>query len=822
MPLPFFNAGDSLYYTNQQAYDMSSGTQWGSMNIHLNQIWDDLIARRGLYDVPVYDFSNFNQYTTPTLNNPFPQIMSYTMGQLDWQNKIGGGNGLFDANGNFQAPWLQNPAQLWSSSLGWNPSASAGQGSAPKTETEEDRDFQRKYNTLLALTKQLVECEDLTRKEKDDLNSVIRNPKGNWKERYAALKKVYNEIDKDTVKEFLETAVGLGAGREINSKKSNSFYNELQAAGYEYDNSAIDKEINDLYDAISSISDNNGNPESSDILGEIQAGKSNILDVISSYNTHKKDSSTSTDKRIIDHIAKNYNAIDDDSTRETAREKVLKPIVNALLDKARDVKDDMDADSRKKVEKAISNVEDALNNSKKTVDSSLAGAFDTLYLLTRMGAMANLRNEAIAYYGEIDSEIFNKDLFADETIKDLRAEGYTQDEINKCEVKVKKEAKVEETDEEDLEDVEETDGNKKEEKIKEDKSLNKGSAEEQIKALLGKVINRRTDAVYIPENAEDKTKEYTIYTTIKGDKERIFIIKNNKIVELINAKIENGKIVADKTGVAIDEVEVEASKIKLAHDEAVKAEEAENKRLEKERLKAEKEEKEAKEKAQETINALVDAGILEPYTIKYADDTTEQAYIETKATGSREQARPVKIDGAEIKVYNFETSEWETVADPKTYFEEDFEELTPQDIKDAKKIGEKMQDCLAGITFDGDWEEIMGSEIKDGLIDQVNAKNVLYVLKGYDAENYMADPFFEQVQDECKSNHQELTKKMAGYVAEYIQEKLESNSVPTENKKEVEKILKEFQKAATETTYYTDVDHLDENVERLFEIFNID
>lgn len=821
MPLPFFNAGDSLYYTNQQAYDMSSGTQWGSMNIHLNQIWDDLIARRGLYDVPVYDFSNFNQYTTPTLNNPFPQIMSYTMGQLDWQNKIGGGNGLFDANGNFQAPWLQNPAQLWSSSLGWNPSASAGQGSAPKTETEEDRDFQRKYNTLLALTKQLVECEDLTRKEKDDLNSVIRNPKGTWKERYAALKKVYNEIDKDTVKEFLETAVGLGAGREINSKKSNSFYNELQAAGYEYDNSAIDKEINDLYDAISSISDNNGNPESSDILGEIQAGKSNILDVISSYNTHKKDSSTSTDKRIIDHIAKNYNAIDDDSTRETAREKVLKPIVNALLDKARDVKDDMDADSRKKIEKAISNVEDALNNSKKTIDSSLAGAFDTLYLLTRMGAMANLRNEAIAYYGEIDSEIFNKDLFADETIKDLRAEGYTQDEINKCEVKVKKEAKVEETDEEDLE-VEETDENDNEEEIEENKKLNKKPVDKQVETLIAGEAIVKTTVKYSITDEEGNTKEYEVYETTKGDKKRVFIVKDDKLIELKNAKIENGKIVATTAGVQISEVEAKASEIEKAHKEAVKAEKDEEKRLEKERLKAEKEEKEAKEKAQETINALVDAGILKEHTIEYENGATEKAYIETKATGSREQARPVKIDGTEIKVYNFETSEWETVADPKTYFEQEFEELTPQDIEDAKKIGEKMQDCLAGITFDGDWEEIMGSEVKDGLIDQVNAKNVLYVLKGYDAENYMADPFFEQVQDECKSNHQELTKKMAGYVAEYIQEKLESNSVPTENKKEVEKILKEFQKAATETTYYTDVDHLDENVERLFEIFNID
>ena len=63
---------------------------------------------------------------------------------------------------------------------------------------------------------------------------------------------------------------------------------------------------------------------------------------------------------------------------------------------------------------------------------------------------------------------------------------------------------------------------------------------------------------------------------------------------------------------------------------------------------------------------------------------------------------------------------------------------------------------------------------------------------------------------------------MAGYVVEYIQEKLNSNSVPAENKTEIEKILKDFQKASTDTTYYTDVDHLDDHIERLFEIFNIE
>lgn len=808
MPLPFFNAGDSLYYTNQQAYDMSSGTQWGSMNIHLNQIWDDLIARRGLYDVPVYDFSNFNQYTTPTLNNPFPQIMSYTMGQLDWQNKISGGNGLFDANGNFQAPWLQNPAQLWSSSLGWNPSASAGQGSTPKTETEEDRDFQRKYNTLLALTKQLVECEDLTRKEKDDLNSVIRNPKGTWKERYAALKKVYNEIDKDTVKEFLETAVGLGAGREINSKKSNSFYNELQAAGYEYDNSSIDKEINDLYDAISSISDNNGNPESSDILGEIQAGKSNILDVISSYNTHKKDSSTSTDKRIIDHIAKNYNAIDDDSTRETAREKVLKPIVNALLDKARDVKDDMDADSRKKIEKAISNVEDALNNSKKTIDSSLAGAFDTLYLLTRMGAMANLRNEAIAYYGEIDSEIFNKDLFADETIKDLKAEGYTQDEINKCEVKVKKEAKVEETDEEDLE-VEETDENDNEEEIEENKKLNKKPVDKQVETLIAGEAIVKTTVKYSITDEEGNTKEYEVYETTKGDKKRVFIVKDDKLIELKNAKIENGKIVATTAGVQISEVEAKASEIEKAHKEAVKAEKAEEKRLEKERLKAEKEEKEAKEKAQETINSLIEAGYLKKH------GSNQNEYIETSATGGRKEPRIVMVYDNKITVYNANTGKWEEVTDPQKEFSN--ATTTEKEIKDAKKIGEKMEVCLAGVTTEDDW-----TKLTTELLPMVNAKNILYVLKGYEEEdvNMFVDSFFHQVQNEWKSGrHEKLTKPMLNLVLEFI--KNEKSTLDSGKQNVVTEIEKQLREIYDNIEWKTDGHKIDVLVHKLFDIFEI-
>lgn len=805
MPLPFFNAGDSLYYTNQQAYDMSSGTQWGSMNIHLNQIWDDLIARRGLYDVPVYDFSNFNQYTTPTLNNPFPQIMSYTMGQLDWQNKISGGNGLFDANGNFQAPWLQNPAQLWSSSLGWNPSPSAGQGSTPKTETEEDRDFQRKYNTLLALTKQLVECEDLTRKEKDDLNSVIRNPKGTWKERYAALKKVYNEIDKDTVRKCLEKATDLGVNSEINSNKTNSFYKNLETAGYEYEGTTIDKKINDLYRAIDSIEDRKANPENSDILGELEKDNyANILDVISSYNS----TPAYKNKKIIKLIAEKYNALEDKDSKETAKSKVLIPIVQSLLNKADDVTKLVDEKSKVKIQKAMEDVTNALNNSKDKVDTRLSDAFDTLYLLTRMGAIANLRNEAIAYYGEIDSEIFNKDLFADETIKDLKAEGYTQDEINKCEVKVKKEAKVEETDEEDLE-VEETDENDNEEEIEENKKLNKKPVDKQVETLIAGEAIVKTTVKYSITDEEGNTKEYEVYETTKGDKKRVFIVKDDKLIELKNAKIENGKIVATTAGVQISEVEAKASEIEKAHKEAVKAEKAEEKRLEKERLKAEKEEKEAKEKAQETINSLIEAGYLKKH------GSNQNEYIETSATGGRKEPRIVMVYDNKITVYNANTGKWEEVTDPQKEFSN--ATTTEKEIKDAKKIGEKMEVCLAGVTTEDDW-----TKLTTELLPMVNAKNILYVLKGYEEEdvNMFVDSFFHQVQNEWKSGrHEKLTKPMLNLVLEFI--KNEKSTLDSGKQNVVTEIEKQLREIYDNIEWKTDGHKIDVLVHKLFDIFEI-
>ena len=499
--------GNPFYYTNQQAFDMTSGSAWGSMNIHMNQAWEDMVARQYLYQVPRYDFSNFNLYTTPTVNvpfgfgigatptfgNPFPQICDATLRQLDWQNRASGGNGFIN-NGTFS----YTPSYSWA---GFTPSGATSPNGAngPAAQTEEDRDYQRKYNTLLAIVKQLAKCDEITRKEEDDLNAVARQSVKNWKDGYTELKKAYDKVVENhegIIERMLPEAQDLSAfDNTLDSDKKDSFYNQLISAGYEYDNSAIDKKINDLYAAIDNISDENANPESSHILGELQGGngEANILDVISSYNTQKKGSSKSSDKRIIDHFAAKYNNLKDPDAKQTAKEKVLTPIVNALLDKARDVKDTLDTASKKKMTEAISDVENALNNSKDKIDANLSSAFDTLYLLTRMGAIAHVRNEAIKHYGEVDSDVFNQDLFDKETIKDLKEEGFTDSEIKDGKVKVEREAVVEET--EDIDDVNDAD-KEKEEEIKPNKKLDKETIDKQIETLIADDILVETTTKY--------------------------------------------------------------------------------------------------------------------------------------------------------------------------------------------------------------------------------------------------------------------------------------------------------------------------------------
>lgn len=143
-------------------------------------------------------------------------------------------------------------------------------------------------------------------------------------------------------------------------------------------------------------------------------------------------------------IEEKYNAIksgtDGDAARSSVKTSVISPIVNGLIDRARDLKAKLDNDSKTKIQAAMTKLENAYNNTNARVDSNLSTAFDELYVLTRKAAIAKLRADINESYGAIDPEIFNNDLFKNnienDTDNDLKAEGFTDAVINSSNVNV--------------------------------------------------------------------------------------------------------------------------------------------------------------------------------------------------------------------------------------------------------------------------------------------------------------------------------------------------------------------------------------------------
>lgn len=551
--------GDSLYYVNPQAFDLSSGTAWGSMNIHMNQAWDDMITRQNLYNVPLYNFSNFSQYATPWGGNAFGQIFEYSMRQWDWQNKAAGGCGFFDENGNFKAPWSQNPSDLWRSAGAWSPSGnrttSTETSSTPSGLSENERNYLRKYNALFAIVKQLAKAEDLTAAQKRELNGIIQNPpRGTNEEKYEALEKVYKKIPSETVVNALTTANEVKVG-EYNSTEAKSFVDELLAAGYEYAGQEMDNAVRSMHDAITKLDSDTGNITSDNLIGKLIAtsDKVNILDVISSYNTIY-----GTDKNIVKHFAEYYDKLEDDENKETALP-ALKSIVNALINKADTIRNNLDTESNEKVKEAIDKAQKALDNSSDKIDSSLANAFDELYLLTRLGAMAVLRNKVIDYYQDIDPKVFNQKIFNDKTIEDLEKEGFENSDITSIELKVKNPAQTQTT--QDTEDVnnQPNDGEAspyREELTEEQKTE---QAQKEAKDKKAKALNKTLNDLDKNNIVEKKGDKYVLASTgeeidleelAEVDDPKKFLTE--KYYEMTEEEIEDAKKIGDEIKALID------------------------------------------------------------------------------------------------------------------------------------------------------------------------------------------------------------------------------------------------------------------------------
>lgn len=506
-------------------HDMITATPWSSMNLHMNQLYDHGLAMQNMYMYPQYNF-NFMPYGNSC--NPYLTDPMFAAYQTTYNPTT-----CYAAN-----PWSQFG---WNGSFGFGGGYTGGGGS---TLTAEEEGFKRKYNTLLSLCRQLKNYDGLTNDKKDILSVAVRNSKGTWEEKYKALSEAYNKISKDDVREFLVDGAGkLGVSTDVkeNAKNEDTFYNRLLAAGYEYQDTDIDSELNDFYSGIKNLKDSDGNDSTvTGIIDKIEIGEYNILDFVSSWNTKYK--SDSKAKRPLDHILKYYTDIKDSNQKETARDKIVKPFAMALVKEANDLIDVLSDSSETKMQAAIDKLETEANKSDIST-TELKKAFDDLYLYCRQAALVQIRNDARGYYGEVDSEVFNSDLFQDAMMKDLDAEGFTVNEIKNHAVTIStKKAKQNGS-------SGSSNGSSSSDPL--GNIDNYGSSTDKINLLKGKGYLRETALKW-----NDNNKEYMIYKELDdnmtgdsngdgtADYARLFYINaDGKICEIINTKIKG-----DNTG----------------------------------------------------------------------------------------------------------------------------------------------------------------------------------------------------------------------------------------------------------------------------------
>lgn len=553
-----------MWYQSAMNYDMMSPNPWNTMNLHMNQLWDHSAAWNNMFSVPQYSFDNFmpygNMYGNSYLTNPF-----YSLNQMSW------GTPAFN-----NMPWNNggNMGNMWSP-FGWNGGSFNGNNNG---NSNTDSTTSRKYNRLLTFMKQLVKYEDgLSASQIDALNDAMRNAKGTTEEKYEKLLDAYNEIDKDTIRDFLaENGHKLGVSSDVkgSDKSKDTFYKRLLNTGFEYE-SVMDDEVEKFYDEIKTLKGSDGKSEDIEgIIGLINNGTYDILDFISSWNNNYKDDSESA--RVIDHIKKYYDDIDDKEQKADAKKLILKPFVEELIDKANSVKKVLDKDSKEAIEEAISDVREALNNTDESVDGNLSDAFDKLYLYTRQGAMAEFRNDAKAYYGEIDDEVFNDKLFVDEMIKDLESEGFSSSEIEDTEVAIS-ERRAKRASRSKDDDDEDDNGSSSSSKMK---NIDNKPAVQQISALKDEGIITELTTV-------KKDGTITLYQENKmtGDSDgdgkadyaKLFYINaEGKLVEWKNAKLDaDGKLVS-----GIGETTAKPSEMAKAKKDIEKAEKEEKKKQE--------------------------------------------------------------------------------------------------------------------------------------------------------------------------------------------------------------------------------------------------
>ena len=548
MTFPFMTTGFTGWRPSFINFQMCSTNPMNSMNILWNQLNMKSIASSMVYNYPVFSMDNYTPFFNGT-NNDYLLNPNLAAMQTLWNN---------NSNGNIWGNYTNiNPFGNFDFGKMWGGLRSSGNSSGvvgdERTKTSEQIKYNKKYNKLLSLMKQLKNSDKLSESEKENIEAAIiadnENPNGEWKDKFNALKKVYDKIDDTHIKNYIINSMD----DSVNGKTGveNSFKVQLTDAGYEYKKEEVDKKIRILADNIKDLTDDNPSIAEDNLIAGIEAGSVSILDVISSWNTNYADSTDNDKKRLIKYVVAKYNDLDENGKSEI-KSQLLDPLARALEDKAETLETELEnkgieAANLTKALKALEAVREA-----ESLDTDdLVEAFDNLYLATRWAAIKVITKDAEEYYGSIDS-MFDNDLFDTDTVDDLTSEGFTDTEINAQKVDY---TPVEHDDNDDNDDGDNDDDYGDTPKAQIEYLKEEGLVE----TLQGKT--------YI----NDETIYRETAPTGENGEARLFIIKDGKLCELINPELDaNGKYKAEALRVVSAEQIIEYTKEKLAAEKTEK------------------------------------------------------------------------------------------------------------------------------------------------------------------------------------------------------------------------------------------------------------
>lgn len=399
-------------------YDTISTGYCSSMRMLMNQQIEANKASFMSSMVPQYSFGSFIPYGEYNDINCLLDF-NYTSNMWDWQQKNKSFNNFW-SNPYFGCGYQSTASTVRTpGSSETDPEGKTLTDEQKEAQAKEERKFQAKYNILLSLVKQIIASNNngITEDEKLDLEYLVQNPTGNFKDKYEKLEAKYKEIFKDNKKDVVrEILVKNGVGLTVNGNADEDFYSRLKGTGYEYSKTEADDIVKDLYKGINNTKDSNFADDTvkKSIEALVKFDNVNILDFISSWNT----SDNNID--LIQFLTNKYSNLNDN--KDFLYNNVIKEIVNKLLDES----DTIENDNLKNAREALRT---ALKNKNLT---EINTQFKNLYLLTRLAKVDELENDVVDYYGKIDAELFKDDIFTAGTEKDLKDEGFSEEAIKQA------------------------------------------------------------------------------------------------------------------------------------------------------------------------------------------------------------------------------------------------------------------------------------------------------------------------------------------------------------------------------------------------------